>query len=102
MTTADHLPGEQIVRTLGVVSANSVRARNVGRDLTAAFRNITGGEVGAYRDLLTESREQALDRLEEKAREMGADAIIALRVTSGEVMQGVSEILAYGTAVKLD
>jgi uncharacterized protein YbjQ (UPF0145 family) len=101
LTTSDTIPGREIGETLGLVSANSVRARNIGRDLLAGFKNITGGEVGAYRELLTQSRTEALKRLEEAAEELGADAVVTVRITSAEVMQGVAEILAYGTAVRL-
>jgi uncharacterized protein YbjQ (UPF0145 family) len=101
LTTSDTIPGREIGETLGLVSANSVRARNIGRDLLAGFKNITGGEVGAYRELLTQWRTEALKRLEEAAEELGADAVVTVRITSAEVMQGVAEILAYGTAVRL-
>ncbi len=101
MTTSDTLPGHEIAETIGIVSANSVRARHVGRDIMAGFKNITGGEVGTYRDLLTQSRHEALERLQEAARDLGADAIVTVRITSAEVMAGMAEILTYGTAVKL-
>jgi uncharacterized protein YbjQ (UPF0145 family) len=101
MTTSESVPGHEIAETLGLVTANSVRARNIGRDILASLKNITGGEIGAYRQLLVESREQALEQLEEQARGLGADAIVALRLSTAEVMQGAAEILAYGTAVKL-
>lgn len=101
MTTSDSIPGREIAETLGMVSANSVRARNVGRDFMAGLKNLTGGEISGYRDLLTKSRDEAMERLQASAAEMGADAIVAVRLSSAEVMQGVAEILAYGTAVKL-
>ncbi|MCY4392565.1 MAG: YbjQ family protein [Chloroflexi bacterium] len=101
MTTSDSVPGREIAETLGLVTANSVRARNIGRDILAGLKNITGGEIGAYRQLLIESREQALAQIEAEAEAVGADAIVALRLSTAEVMQGAAEILVYGTAVKL-
>ena len=101
MTTSDQVPGREVAETLGLVTANSVRARNIGRDILAGLKNITGGEIGAYRQLLVESREQVLARLEAEAEALGADAIVALRLSTAAVMQGAAEILAYGTAVKL-
>ncbi len=101
MTTSDEVPGREIAEALGLVTANSVRARNIGRDILASLKNITGGEIGAYRQLLVESREQALAQLTEEAEALGADAVVALRLSTAEVMQGAAEILAYGTAVKL-
>jgi uncharacterized protein YbjQ (UPF0145 family) len=101
ITTSDNVPGREISATLGLVTENSVRARNVGRDVLAAFKNVVGGEIGAYRELLNESREEVLMRLTAQAEEMGADAIVALRLSTAAVMQGAAEILAYGTAVKL-
>ena len=101
MTTSDQVPGREVAETLGLVTANSVRARNIGRDILANLKNITGGEIGAYRQLLVESREQALARLEAEAEALGADAIVALRLSTAAVMQAAAEILAYGTAVKL-
>ncbi len=101
MTTSDSVPGREVAETLGLVTANSVRARNIGRDILAGLKNITGGEIGAYRQLLIESREQALAQIEAEAEAVGADAIVALRLSTAEVMQGAAEILVYGTAVKL-
>ena len=101
MTTSDEVPGREIAETLGLVTANSVRARNIGRDILASLKNITGGEIGAYRQLLVESREQALAQLTQEAESLGADAVVALRLSTAEIMQGAAEILAYGTAVKL-
>ena len=101
MTTSDSVPGREIAETLGLVTANSVRARNIGRDILAGLKNITGGQIGAYRQLLVESREEALARIESEAQALGADAIVALRLSTAAVMQGAAEILVYGTAVKL-
>lgn len=100
-TTSDTIPGHEISETIGLVTANAVRARNIGRDVLAGLKNIVGGEIGAYRELLRESRNEALDRLDEEAEKMEADAVVAVRITTSSVAQGASEILVYGTAVKL-
>ena len=100
-TTSDDVPGREIAETLGLVTANTVRSRHVGRDILAGLKTIVGGEIGAYTQLLTESRAQALSQLEADAEAMGADAIVGLRMTTSSVTQGASEILVYGTAVKL-
>ena len=101
VTTSDTVPGREISETIGLVTANTVRARHVGRDILAGLRNLVGGEIGAYRQLLVESRQEALQRLEEEATAQGADAIVAVRVATASVMSGAAEILVYGTAVKL-
>ncbi len=101
MTTSDDVPGREIAETFGLVTANAVRARHIGRDILAGLKNIVGGEIGAYQQLLMESRSQALHRLEAEAQAEGADAIVALRMTTASVAQGAAEVLVYGTAVKL-
>ena len=101
ITTSDAIPGRDIAETLGLVSANSVRARHVGRDVLAGFKNLVGGRIGAYQQLLMESRQEAIGAIEEQAAEQGADAIVALRLTTASIMGGAAEVLAYGTAVKL-
>lgn len=101
MTTSDAVPGREIERTLGLVTANTVRTRNVGRDLLAALKNLVGGEIGAYRQLLVEARQEAISRLEQEAEKEGANAVVAVRLSSASVAAGAAEILAYGTAVKL-
>ena len=88
MTTSDEVPGREISETLGLVTANAVRARHVGRDLLAGLKNIVGGEIGAYRQLMIESRAEALRRLEEEATNQGADAVVALRMTTASMAQG--------------
>ena len=100
-TTADTFPDREIETTIGVVSANAVRARHVGRDILAGFKNLIGGEIGAYQHLLIESREEAIGRLEAEAEGMGATAIVAMRMATSSIAQGASEVLVYGTAVKL-
>lgn len=101
VVTSDSIPGRRIASTLGLVKGNSVRARNVGRDITAFFKNVVGGELDEYTKLLAESREQALDRMCAQAKELGADAVCCVRFSSSEIVQGAAELLAYGTAVKL-
>ena len=101
MSTADSVPGREIAETMGLVTGSTVRARHVGRDVLAGLKQIVGGEIGAYEKLLQESRAQALVRLEEAAAAQGADAVVALRLTTSAIAQGSAEVLAYGTAVKL-
>ena len=86
---------------MGVARGSTVRARNAGSDIFAGFKNLVGGEIGGYTKLQAEAREQALQRMQEDAQRMEADAVICMRVQSAEIMQGASEILAYGTAVKI-
>lgn len=93
--------GHDIVEHLGLVRGNTIRARHIGRDILAAFRNIVGGEIQDYTKLLAESREQSLDRMVTEAESLGADAIIDVRFTTSMLAQGAAELLAYGTAVKL-
>ena len=102
VTTNNSIAGQRVVRTLGLVRGNTIRARHVGRDITAAFRNLVGGEVSEYTKLMAEAREQALDRMTAEARELGADAILATRFQTSMVMTGAAELLAYGTAVNLE
>ncbi len=101
LVTAETVANREIVETLGLATGNTVRARHVGRDILAGLKNIVGGEIGAYQTLLSESREQALERMSARAEAMGADAVIAVRITTSSVAQGASEIVAYGTAVRL-
>ncbi|HEX2253196.1 MAG TPA: YbjQ family protein [Thermoanaerobaculia bacterium] len=102
LTTSDQIPGRRITRTLGLVRGNTIRSRHLGRDITAVLRNLVGGEISEYTKLMAESREQALDRMVEEARSLGADAIVAVRFSTSEVMAGAAELLAYGTAVVLE
>jgi uncharacterized protein YbjQ (UPF0145 family) len=99
MSTSEQLAGYRIIKVLGLVRGNSVRARHLGRDILATFRNIVGGEINDYTKLLAESREQSIDRMMDQARQMGANAVIGVRFTTAAVMQGAAEMLAYGTAV---
>ncbi|EFK97900.1 conserved hypothetical protein [sediment metagenome] len=101
VTTAFDVPGRKILKVLGIARGNTVRARNIGRDIAAGLKNLIGGEVKTYTEMVNQSRDEALNRMVNQAIEMGADAIIGFRFTSSTVMQNSSEILAYGTAVKL-
>ena len=100
--TADRVIGKRVARTLGLVRGNTIRARHIGEDIMAVMRNIVGGEVSEYTKLLAESREQALDRMVDEARGLGANAIISLRFSTSMIMGGSAELLAYGTAVVLE
>ncbi|MBL8548512.1 MAG: YbjQ family protein [Hyphomonadaceae bacterium] len=102
LATTFDVPGRTIAQNLGVARGNVVRSRFIGRDIVAGFRMIIGGEVHEYTKLLAESREQALDRMVENARGLGADAVIGLRFETTDAAGGqATEVLAYGTAVKL-
>jgi len=100
--TTETIPGHEITDVLGIARGNTVRARNVGRDITQGIRNLAGGELKAYSTLLADARDQAIERMEQNAIEMGADAVVNVRMETSEVTQGGSEVIAYGTAVLLD
>lgn len=102
ITTSEHVSGHRVVRTLGIARGNTIRARNLGRDIMALGRNIVGGEVSEYTKLLGEAREQAVDRMVAEAEELGANAIIMVRFSTSQVMAGAAELLAYGTAVVIE
>ncbi|HJU66565.1 MAG TPA: YbjQ family protein [Gemmatimonadaceae bacterium] len=102
VTTTDAVPGKRIVKTLGLVRGNAVRARHIGKDITAVMRNIIGGEIIEYTKLLAESREQSIDRMVEEAERLGGNAIVAMRFSTSMIMTSAAEILCYGTAVVLD
>ncbi|MBN1900844.1 YbjQ family protein [Candidatus Sumerlaeota bacterium] len=101
ITTQDELSGYEITETLGLVKGNTVRARHIGKDILAGFRNVVGGEIDEYTKLLAESREQSIDRMIEDARRLGADGIVCVRFTTSSIMQAAAELFVYGTAVKL-
>jgi uncharacterized protein YbjQ (UPF0145 family) len=102
VVTSSGIAGMRVVRTLGLVRGNTIRARHIGRDIMAGLRNIVGGEISEYTKLLAESREQSLDRMVEEARSLGANAIVDVRFTTSMVMHGAAELLAYGTAVVVE
>jgi uncharacterized protein YbjQ (UPF0145 family) len=101
IVNTDFVEGKKIKETLGLVRGNTVQAKSIGKDFKAGLRNIAGGEINEYTDMLAESREIALKRMEEKAEALGADAVINVRFMTSSIMGAAAEILAYGTAVKL-
>ena len=101
ITSADHIPGETITEHIDVVYGNTVRAKHIGRDIMAGFKTIVGGEIRGYTEMLREARDQSLDRMKADAIDIGADAVINVRFTTSMVGQGMAEMLAYGTAVRL-
>lgn len=102
VSTTDKIPGKEITVILGVARGNTIRARHVGKDILAGLKTLVGGEIEEYTKLIAEAREQAIDRMIENAAAMGADAVINVRFTTSYMMNNASEILAYGTAIKLD
>lgn len=100
LSTRETLEGYEITENLGIVRGNTVRVRHVGNDIIAGLKNLVGGEIMEYTELMTDAREQAIDRMVADAEGLGADAILMVRFTTSMVMRGASEILAYGTAVK--
>ena len=99
VTTCDLVPGQQ-VQILGLVRGNVVYAKNIGRDIMAGFKNLAGGEIKSYTQMLNEGRDIAEQRMIAEAQAMGADAVVCMRFNSASVMEGTQEVLAYGTAVK--
>jgi uncharacterized protein YbjQ (UPF0145 family) len=102
IVTTPEVHGRRIVRTLGLVRGNTIRARHIGKDILAGLRNIVGGEIHEYAKLLAEAREQALDRMVDEAEQLGANAIVSVRFATSVVMGGAAEMLAFGTAVCLE
>jgi uncharacterized protein YbjQ (UPF0145 family) len=102
VVTGSEIAGKKVVRTLGLVRGNTIRARHLGKDLLAVLRNLVGGEVSEYTKMMAESREQSLDRMVQEAEELGANAVIGTRFMTSMLMQGAAELLAYGTAVIVD
>ena len=102
VVTSPDIPGKKIVKTLGIVKGNTIRARHIGKDILAAFKNIVGGEIQEYTKLMAESREQAIDRMIESAEQMGANAIISTNTTTSVISQGAAELLVLGTAVVIE
>ena len=102
LSTTDTIEGKKIVKVLGLVKGNTIRARHIGKDIMATLRNIVGGEIMDYTKLLAESREQAMDRMIQQAQELGANAIVAVRFGTSSIMQAAAEMLVYGTAVIIE
>ena len=102
ITTSDRVEGRAIVKTVGLVKGNTIRARHVGRDIKAGLKSIVGGEITDYTHMMTEAREQAIQRMVEDAEKKGANAIVSMRLATSMIMQSASEVLAYGTGVVLE
>ena len=101
-SNTEDIPGQQIVEFYGVVTGSTVRAKHIGRDIAASLKNILGGELKGYTELLQEARQEALHRMMEQARSVGANAVINVRFATSSVAQGAAELFAYGTAVKVE
>ena len=99
VVSSPDIPGKKIVKTLGLVKGNTIRARHIGKDILAVFKNIVGGEIQEYTKLMAESREQAIDRMGQDAEQIGANAIISVSTTTSVISQGAAELLVLGTAV---
>jgi len=102
ITNIETVPGKNIVGHFGLVSGSTIRAKHVGRDIMASLKNLVGGELKGYTQLLQESRQQALDRMVDQARQLGANAVINVRFSTSSVAQGAAELYAYGTAVSVE
>jgi len=102
ITTSDRVEGRAIVKTVGLVKGNTIRARHVGRDIKAGLKSIVGGEITDYTHMMTEAREQAIQRMVEDAEKKGANAVISMRFSTSMIMQNAAEVLAYGTGVVLE
>lgn len=100
-STTDVVPGRDVAEALGLVMGNTVRSKNVGKDIGAGLKSIVGGELKSYTAMLTEARQEAVARMVESAQSLGADAVINVRFTTSAITEGAAELLAYGTAVKL-
>jgi uncharacterized protein YbjQ (UPF0145 family) len=102
MVTTDYMPGKDILELIGFVKGSTVQSKHIGKDLLAGLKTIVGGEIKEYTDMLNEARQKAIERMMEEASILGANAIIAMRLETCSVMQGASEIIAYGTAVRVE
>ncbi len=102
VVNTDTIKGKEIVETLGMVKGNTIRAKHLGKDIVALFRNLVGGEIKEYTEMLNDAREQSVSRMVKDAEERGANAVINVRFTTSLVMSGASELLVYGTAVKVE
>jgi uncharacterized protein YbjQ (UPF0145 family) len=98
--TSETVAGKEITAHLGVAMGSTIRARNIGRDIVAGLRTLVGGELPEYTEMMAHARNQAIERMLQKAEEMGADALVSVRFSTAMVMQGTAEVMAYGTAVK--
>ena len=101
-SNTEDIPGQQIVEFYGVVTGSTVRAKHIGRDIAASLKNFVGGELKGYTELLQEARKEALHRMMEQARSVGANAVVNVRFATSSIAQGAAELFAYGTAVKVE
>ncbi len=101
IVNTDFIQGKEIVETLGIVRGNTIRAKHIGKDIVAGLRQLVGGELKEYTEMLTEARKESMQRMTTEAKALGADGIINVRYTTSQVMASAAEILVYGTAVKL-
>ena len=102
LTNVNTVPGKKIVAHFGIVQGSTVRAKHVGRDIMAGLKNLVGGELKGYTELLQESRQEAVDRMAQQAKQLGANAVVNIRFATSSVAQGASELFAYGTAVRVE
>ena len=102
LTTLETVPGKNIIEHYGLVQGSTVRAKHIGKDILAGLKNIVGGELTAYTELLQESREEAIERMEKQATQKGANAVVNIRFATSSIAQGAAELFAYGTAVKVE
>ncbi len=102
LSNIEHIPGRQTVRHLGLVQGNTVRAKHIGKDILASFKNIIGGELEAYTELLNDSRKESMNRMIEAARALGANAVVNIRFSTSSISAGASELYVYGTAVIIE
>ena len=102
LSNVEQVPGYRVTQHLGLVSGNTIRAKHLGRDIMAGLKNIVGGEIKGYTDLLTEARNEAIGRMTTQAEQIGANAVINIRLSTSSVMAGAAELFAYGTAVVIE
>lgn len=101
ITTTNTVPGREVEKTFGLVEGSATRARHVGSDIVSGLKSLVGGELAGYTKLMEDTRAQAIERMKKRAEEQGADAVVGVKIATSMIMQGASEIVAYGTAVKL-
>ncbi len=102
LTNIEYIPGKKITKHLGLVSGSTIRAKNVGADILASLKNLVGGELKGYTDLLNQSREESVERMKQQAQTLGANAVLNVRFSTSSVAQGAAELYAYGTAVVVE
>ncbi|WP_407342737.1 YbjQ family protein [Pengzhenrongella phosphoraccumulans] len=101
IATTESVPGRTVAAHLGIVMGNTVRSKNIGKDIGAGFKSMVGGELKSYTSMLTEAREESMNRMSASAEALGADAVVMVRFTTSAITEGAAELLCYGTAVKL-